>query len=187
MRYLFVTDGLITRLSRDEVKAIVAHEAAHIRHRHLLLTLVSIGLPLGFAILSIQAMRDIGIENLFLECLSAVSIFTAWVFFQRLFSRMMEYQADMEACRIIDYSHELAISRDSVDLFCQSLNKICPESDGSDWWHPSIASRQALLRKCAENQGLFTEMNDQITLFYRLVCGAVIMLALVNVGIALIG
>ncbi|MGD9647108.1 MAG: M48 family metalloprotease [Pirellulales bacterium] len=44
LRYVFLTDSLLTRLTEDEIEAVFAHELGHVRHRHLVLRLA-----VGFA------------------------------------------------------------------------------------------------------------------------------------------
>ncbi len=47
VRYILLTDALLERLSREQVEAVMAHELAHIHHRHMLWLMTVAGASFG--------------------------------------------------------------------------------------------------------------------------------------------
>ena len=186
MRYLLVTDGLIQRLNPDEIKAVVAHEAAHIRHRHLLLAMVSLGLPFGFSFLLLHVQQDLQLSlSVAQQCLVVALVFAAWVLFQRMLSRLMEHQADIEACLILGHQDD-SIDSSAAALYCSSLEKMSGGDDGKDWWHPAISLRTQLVQNVSDQPESLSDFNQRTAAFSRLVCGTVAVLTLANIGLVLI-
>lgn len=51
-----VTNGLLTTLDRDEVRGVVAHEVAHVRHRDILIGSIAAAVATGISMLANMAM-----------------------------------------------------------------------------------------------------------------------------------
>ena len=47
LRYVFLTDALLTRLTPEEIEAVFAHEVGHVRHRHLLARVLAMFVPVS--------------------------------------------------------------------------------------------------------------------------------------------
>jgi STE24 endopeptidase len=58
LRYILITDALLERLPREQVDAVMAHEVAHIRRRHLPWLLVSLIASLQVIALALTPLED---------------------------------------------------------------------------------------------------------------------------------
>lgn len=138
LRHIYVTDHMIDTFSVDEIRAVLAHEVGHIRHRHLWWYL-AIALGGGFLIphmtaaLSMLAFMGDSIWSFM------ISFGIYWGVMFKAFSRRFERQADRFA---------VAATGD-VAIFLQSLEKLA-EANGtvrtySKWdifqTHPPIEER----------------------------------------------
>ena len=122
-RYVFLSDGLLSHLGDEEIAAVFAHEMGHVRHRHLPLRIATIALPLSVWLLFAQFCPSIA-ERLGLWCttgglgrqtaiglasLAAVGGYVGLVF--GAVSRLLEYQADLFGCRVLEGGGERALDR----------------------------------------------------------------------------
>ena len=132
--HIAMTQGLLDKLNREEVKAVVAHEAAHIKNydiRLLLITAVLIGVVIMLAEILIRGAiysrgggRDSGQGRLFMLAIGIVFAILAPLFAQIArfaLSRQREYLADTTAVQLTRYPEGLAsalekISGDKVEL-----------------------------------------------------------------------
>ncbi len=93
-RYVFVTDGLLAALPGDELLAVLAHEAGHAKHRHLVAFLV-VSLSLMLLETSAgQALRPflpVGADNL----IAIASLALFWFGVLGWLSRRFERQSDV--------------------------------------------------------------------------------------------
>lgn len=160
VRYILLTDRLLEMMNAREVEAVMAHEIAHIKHRHLLfLSMSSVGSILlvgtlsGWLLESIQGTLSLGSELLLTV---GVLIVLASVF--GYVSRRFEWQADAFAARHL--SIELTdrgiaqpgiISANAVSIMIDALqsvadlNGILPTQ--FSFRHGSIHTRQHHLRQ----------------------------------------
>jgi len=165
-RYLLISPALLELLDTEELDAVIAHEAAHVRYRHMLFYLVFI---LGFGFLcaafsgvffSVLHTRDMFLDlmlrpdgtfgplyNVF--TLTVVSGFLL-LYFRVLFgfvSRAFERQADCAALQ----------STGSARGITGALEKIALEGSAGrstpSWHHHSIAERCAFARACEHDTG----------------------------------
>ncbi len=162
LRYVFISDGLIDRLSDDQIEAVFAHEIGHLRHRHLWLRLAAVAAPLAawFAVQNaFPAMGDViaypliavGIpptiaSSVLLLCGMALAI---GVVLAR-YSRLQEHQADLWAAGALrDEDPNGRPESPGVTQMVAALEKLAQIVPGSDrrngWFHPSIARRVELL------------------------------------------
>ncbi|MEO8696569.1 MAG: M48 family metalloprotease [Acidimicrobiales bacterium] len=97
-----VTRGLLERLDRDEVRGVVAHEIAHIRHRDILIGSIAAAVATGISAIANMAMfagmfgggdDDDRPNPLILLLLALVAPIAATVV-QMALSRSREYEAD---------------------------------------------------------------------------------------------
>lgn len=101
IRYILLTDALLDSLSEREVEAVMAHEIAHVRHRHMpwlaLTMLASVGV---FAFLGSVVAGATGLENqqgqdfAAVEWLAAGIAFAAGLVAFGFVSRRFEWQSD---------------------------------------------------------------------------------------------
>jgi Zn-dependent protease with chaperone function len=166
-RYILVSDALLNALTLDELKAVMAHEAAHVKYRHLILYLVfflgfiaiSYGLyDLSFyvfflhpALTGLLARGGAHYTSLFYLLLSTPMLLALLLYFRFVmgfFMRHFERQADL-------YS---ALAMGTPAYTISSLEKIAFASGKSrdlpSWHHFSIRERVACLRRTIRDPGL---------------------------------
>ena len=167
-RYLLITPALLKLLDRGELEAVVAHEAGHVRHRHMLFYLFFI-LGFGFlytffyshifgilitsdVFLDLTVRQDGSFGILYHVVPIAIVVAMILLYFRVLFgfvSRSFERQADLAAVSITG----------STAGIIGALEKIAAHGSQSrsapSWHHYSIAERTAYLRSCDGNPVLF--------------------------------
>jgi len=162
LRYVLLSDGLKERLSDEEVEAVFLHEAGHIRRWHLSLKILVVCVPLvillcGEAVfpqvweqLSTQLTSyDLGrldVHNMIAPmCFTLFTVITfGWC------SRLLEYDADLWACRFLSRrngQHEFNAA--VTKRYISSMEKLSNASGANprrgSWLHPSFESRAKLL------------------------------------------
>ena len=163
LRYVFLSDGLLSCLGDEEIAAVFAHEMGHVRHRHLPLRIATIALPLSVWLLFTQTCPSIA-ERLGLWCttgglgrqtaiglasLAAVGLYAGLVF--GAVSRVLEYQADLFGCRVFEGNEK----ERSIGAMVSALERLAYVS-GLDrrwtgWQHASIARRVEFLARAASD------------------------------------
>jgi STE24 endopeptidase len=165
LRYVILTDRLLTELTEEEVEAVFGHEVGHIKHHHLLFYF-------GFLLASLMAvvsLWNVGIEVLnesdlqawlderlpqakewldayqMLSMLPLLVVLGVYIFVVFGFlSRRCERQADIYGCRTV-----------SVPVFIEALEKVGRLNGISrdrpgwlmSWQHSTIARRVAFLER----------------------------------------
>jgi len=175
-RYILVTSGLLEHLSPDEVDAVIAHEAGHVKKHHMLFYLffffgfmliayTASDLALYAILYSELAYRPINaighgqeIGPAALASLTIVAVFlTYFRFLFGYFMRSFERQADI-------YVYQLFGS--AVPLV-STLEKIAIASgqspDKPNWHHYSISQRIDYLRKCESNRKWVQAHNRKVS------------------------
>ena len=111
-----VTAGLLDRLDRDEVRGVVAHEIAHIRHRDILIGSVAAAVATGISAIANMAMfagmfgssDDEDRPNPFALLLLALVAPIAAMVMQMALSRSREYEADRLGAELLGDPRPLA-------------------------------------------------------------------------------
>jgi STE24 endopeptidase len=163
LRYVFLTDGLLVRLSEDEIDAVFSHELGHVRHRHLLFRILAMVAPLSLWMLIEQFAPGAGRQardwlsqgGLGLQVpmgLLTVGSLGAYMFLVfGFYSRLLEHEADLFACR----GAEPESGWPRLEAFVSALDKLALASGASrtaaGWQHASIARRIDFLRRAAED------------------------------------
>lgn len=142
-----VTAGLLSRLNRDELQGVIAHEVSHIVHRDILFVTLA-GVMLGSIVLisqvflrgmfyssmggrrySSRGSRDNGAQALFM-ILAVVLAILAPIFAYLLYfalSRRREYLADAGAVRLTRYPEGLASALEKIantNVNMEAANKV---------------------------------------------------------------
>ncbi|HAW95146.1 MAG TPA: hypothetical protein DCX60_02615 [Phycisphaerales bacterium] len=170
-RFVLLTDELLERLPSGQIRAVVAHEAGHIRHRHLAWTIVSllalvgtIGVVIEWSLAFLlpflidwfgAPVRTIGALEVIGVMLVVVLTFLCfgWI------SRRFELQADASAARDLTVrggvgddtaALEGRLDEQATMLMCGALDSVS-RINGVDpnrhtWRHGSIRWRQNRLR-----------------------------------------
>ncbi|MGD8562182.1 MAG: M48 family metalloprotease [Desulfarculaceae bacterium] len=168
-RYLLLTPALTQSLSPEELAAVVAHEAGHVHHRHMLLYLLfflgyfvaafALSEPIGqtvSALLPWLAASDWGQSLLdssqpggaWFSVIFALPLVVLMVVYLRyilgFFMRHFERQADFYALQLLG----------SASPLMQALEKVAQYSgntrDVPSWHHFSVAQRVDALRQAGE-------------------------------------
>jgi len=161
-----ITEGLLSRLSRDQIEAVVAHEAYHILSGDCLETSIAASL------FGIYASAVDGLEDASKEDFRAVPfLFLFWIlstlgtFVTMFISREREYRADAGAVRMTRNPLALAqalqrisirwngggLISDGLEMLCISSPTIDSHDEAEGWrddllsTHPPIRKRIALL------------------------------------------
>lgn len=140
VRYVFLTDGLLGRLSRPEIEAVFRHEAAHVRCRHIPYYAM---LAVGFAGLasSLWSLFPESVErNIYLD--TAFFLGFAGIYWGGLFgyiSRRFELEADVHAARGAEGPVHLIAALEKIALFGRHARS------SRSWRHFSVAKRVEFL------------------------------------------
>ncbi|MDH4144741.1 MAG: M48 family metalloprotease [Acidimicrobiia bacterium] len=123
-----VTAGLLAHLDRDEVRGVVAHEVAHIRHRDILIGSVAAAVATGISAIANMAMfaamfggsseDDDRPSPATLLLLSLVAPIAATVM-QMALSRSREYEADRLGAELAGDPRPLASALRKIELLAQ--------------------------------------------------------------------
>lgn len=148
-RYLFLSDGLLRRLGDQQLTAIVAHEAGHVRHRHLFQLFISLAIPLFSLQLLHQLLDQVHFAADYVRPCGSIGILVCWATLHCRLARLLEHQADVAACHIVSATPRLRA--DAVKTYAETLRAMLGEDSGSDWLHPSQLTRIALLNHLARN------------------------------------
>jgi predicted Zn-dependent protease len=166
-RFLLVTPALLETLSPGELRAVVAHECGHVRHRHLWLYLLVLA---GFALLA-QALMPVtvywllGTDSFYrlveasgadpgdmLSFLGSAPLFAALlVYFRFLFGffmRNFERQADLAALEETGDGRALAAVLDKIALLAGNIR------DQANWHHFGIGERIEFLLRAEADPGV---------------------------------
>lgn len=155
-RFILLTDALLDQASAREVEAVMAHELAHVKHRHMFWMLAAaIGLA-GALELGTYAALDVwlgrGVPAAWWQvAIIAGPALLAWVLGFGWVSRRAERQADTFATQHLSRgSTDGRITADAVDAMVDALQRVAQlnhiRTRRRDWRHGSIAWRQSYLR-----------------------------------------
>lgn len=177
-RYILVTDSLLNLLSEIELKAVMAHEMAHIRYRHILFYVlfllgymaISFSLfdlffylmalqPSFLILLSGQNGFQTGIFYLLLSLPIVLSIILYFRYIMGFFMRNFERQADLYSAKLMG----------NAEPTIMSLEKIASVSGQSrhhpSWHHFSIAERVEFLWRSWRDPQLIKRHSRRLALF----------------------
>ncbi len=174
-RYLFLSDGLMDRVPGEKLTAIVAHEAGHLKYRHLVRLFLSLQIPFSLLMVTQLILNRAEISTEFVGICSTFGILLGWLTIHTLISRLLEHQADVAACYTLAGKQRLDES--AVDAFSEALTCATRDCSGSDWLHPSPVNRIAMLRYLARDARRETHFHGQIQRVTRLLLVATIAIA----------
>jgi len=186
-RYVFLTDGLLGRLSEEEIEAVFGHEVGHIRHRHLLLRVAAMFAPLSLWLLVLEGLPETAAQlqdwisaagpmlkvPMGLIALGAMALYMLLVF--GCYSRLLEFQADLFACGSLEPHPE---GQAPVATFISALEKLAA-ANGTDrntrsWQHASVARRVGFLARVAGDPIFQRRFQRQVRLLGVLILAVVL-------------
>ncbi len=163
-RYVLITPCLIESLSLPEIEAVLAHEASHIRHRHLLWYVFFVGAysailyrildPLWVWCLSHPMMLDLltslrnsppVLQSLLTVTPLALLVILYFRFLMGYFMRHFERQADLGVFNVHGHPWHLIQALEKVALLSGDIR------DLPSWHHFSIKERVDFLSEAARN------------------------------------
>ncbi len=154
LRYVFVSDGLLNRLSEDEVEAVFAHELGHIRHRHSLKLLFVLGLPIVSFMLFMSARNGRGFDELNRwSGAVALALAIAGPFYLAVvvggYARLLELQADAWAVQTLNGRNSVDSVRQATARYVSALDVLARPDDRRrlEWLHPTVANRRRFLQR----------------------------------------
>jgi Zn-dependent protease with chaperone function len=188
-RYILITDALMEVLSKEELRAVLAHEMGHAKYRHLLWYVLFffgfVGIAFGLfdifqdalltqpSFLRLLQSAQSEASTLFSLALSLPILLTMVIYFRYVmgfFMRHFERQADL-------YS---AVVMGSPRQTISSLEKIAERSgkirDLPSWHHFSIKERVEYLWRTASDPGLVKRHNRFVAISFGIY--AVLLIAL---------
>ena len=179
LRYVFLTDGLLARLTALEIEAVLRHELAHITRRHMLLRILVLGLPLViWAALRQSApgaldglSHRLSAAGLPLSAQVSLLVPLALAAYVILvvgrYSKWLEHDADLTSC-IIAHGE---VDRTWAESLARALVKIVGrnESRWTQWLHPSVMSRLAVLGLAVADPAFAKGFRQRVTWASRLV------------------
>jgi heat shock protein HtpX len=123
-----VTQGLLDVCDRDELRGVLAHEMAHIRHRDVLIGSVAAALATGISFIANIAMfmpflqsDDDDAPNPFALLLLAMVAPIAATLLQLAISRGREFEADRLGARLAGGPEPLARALEKLDAYAQRV------------------------------------------------------------------
>lgn len=185
-RYVFLTDGLISSLTAEEIEAVFGHELGHIHHRHLtlrgLVMLAPLSLLLTLEQLWPQASGQIqaalacfdAAEQLpwALALLAALSSYAFFVFGG--YCRLLESEADLFGCRVLETNNPA----EACGVFISALEKLALANGvnrrRTGWQHPSIARRGELLAQTVADPARRPRLQRRIRLLNWLLVACIL-------------
>jgi heat shock protein HtpX len=122
-----VTHGLLSQLDRDEVRGVLAHEVAHIRHRDILIGSVAAAVATGISAIANMAMfagmfggsDDEDRPNPAVLLLLSVLAPIAATIMQLALSRSREYEADRLGAQLVGDPRPLANALRKIEFLAQ--------------------------------------------------------------------
>jgi len=153
-RYLLLTDGLLDRLQDDQIESVLAHEIAHVKHRHLPwlgASLIATALTVGWLGTFTSFWFGFTPETAGFEvALSLITLAAALSVFGFV-SRRFEWQADAFAARHLSVAaHSNVITPEAVSTMAGALGAVADLNgmpvESLSWRHGSISLRQNRLR-----------------------------------------
>lgn len=165
MKYLLLTDALLQMLDDDELAAVMRHELAHVRRRHLLSRVLVLALPVWLGLTFRFACP--GLFEQSTDFLVRIGVSASWqnmVLWPALaaayaivvigcYSRLLEFDADLG---VLDHAagSETTERIAAIQPFIAALVRITGNIHRRSWLHPSVVERANFLRRCAGHPDL---------------------------------
>jgi heat shock protein HtpX len=123
------TAGILQLVSREQLEGVIAHELAHIKHRHMLVGTVAATLAGSIAMIAnvvkwgaiFGGGRDSEHGNPIVLLIAAIVAPIAAMIIQFAVSRQNEFQADATAARITGQPQHLAGALQRLDAYAQRI------------------------------------------------------------------
>jgi STE24 endopeptidase len=165
IRYVLLSDAMLANMDERGVRAVFAHEAGHIRHHHIVYSVLFAVAATGLCAAAAQQVAEMmgwGEEPALV--LMTLLLAAAWAFGFGWLSRKFERQSDVSATRLADSDS----APDGTVVFCGALRRIA-QLNGipfhqHNWRHGSIASRIDYLMSMGGPAGSPPAIDRQVAL-----------------------
>lgn len=192
LRYVFLTDALLERLTPAEIEAVFGHEMGHVRHRHLLARVLAMFVPISLWLLlqavcpqmvsRLEAGASVGslasAAPLGLAALGGLGLYV-WVVFGA-YSRILEAQADLFGYRTASPDSDVP----GAETFVRALEKLAAanglDRQRASWQHASVAQRVELVRRAAANPRYERRLERRLRLVNQAILALVLSPAVVR-------
>lgn len=141
-QYLFISHGLVNRLSEEEVLGVVAHELGHLKKRHILfylfmsISLLSAAEPVVFSLL----------QNRIYTIMALLGVFFLYIrFIFAWFSRRFEREADLFSAELLEDFRPLCRGLERIGIACGNIR------NEASWHHYGICERVWFLEESYYN------------------------------------
>ncbi len=161
IRYVMLSDNLIENMSDEQIEAVFAHEAGHIKHHHIMFMVMCIVGAGSVTFLLLRGMEDLLNETAVTEQLpgkygawfidgAGVLLMISWILLFGWVSRRFERQADLHAAMAVDPQDEhKTLGEHGAYIMGSTLQRIAflngIATETRSWRHSSIASRRDFL------------------------------------------
>lgn len=143
-RYMLISDGLLDRLTEEEVLAVAAHELGHLRHRHMIwYLLVTMAFMFLFEWMAGYFLSP-HLQVLIFCTLFAVYLRVVFGFISRRFER----QADLTSVELMGGAGPLTTGLEKIAWFSGQIRS------AKCWHHRSIETRVAYIRDAASEPSM---------------------------------
>lgn len=178
-RYLLVSNQLCQALEEDELRAVIAHEAGHIRRKHMVFFAVGFMVFMQLVILLLGVINGFQIALgwqvpfWFYNLMPLAGLLLFFRYGMGFLSRNFERQADCHALESVGFQ-----PMKQALLKVAWLNGINPEED--NWHHYGIMQRLRFLVQCTEYSSQRGFHHHQVARIKRLCLIMVVLLVSVN-------
>ena len=155
LRYVAFTDALLAELAPEEIEAVLAHEAGHVRHQHIgfYTFFAAAFMALGLGVIALLPESMTGENAAQKDQLAVAAILVAltvfyWRYVFGFLSRRFERQADAAACELLGASAPLVSALEKLAAVAGAPR------GASSWRHYSIAERVAFLARASADSGV---------------------------------
>ncbi len=166
LRYVIISDRLLTDLSVDQLCAVFGHEAGHIRHKHMQLMLaammalmIDLGWLVDWLLGLVPASWPLWVSDVLGIALMAAAVVGGYLLFG-VVSRNFERQADVFAAEAVgaeDSANDGKLSSIGSAIMSSALNRLSfingMSVSKSSFRHGSLSDRMGLLYELAVTPG----------------------------------
>jgi len=149
LRYILLTDRLLEELEETHLRAVLGHEVAHVKHKHLLwilLAVVASVLAAGWATSIAAYLMAIDIQSgtpsIAVACFYPLVAFVTFTYISRRFEQQADTFAAADISRRCGSQSIIPLAAASI---CGALDRVCALSGtprtAPSWRHGSIATR----------------------------------------------
>ena len=200
-RIILISDGLISQFNESQIRAILRHEAGHIRRWHLASRMVFIALPIvlitachwvsgavPFSIKSFAATHEVsellvtsGLIVFYATYLLVVLVWLSW---------QMEYDADLYAItereEVPGTGGVVTVCPRATDATIDALNRFAElmpsQVDRKTFWHPTLRKRLIRLQRIQRDPKL-AQLNSDLFVHKQFLLFTLIVISIVTVQI----